>query len=325
MIADAQLRAWWWHIQGLNSRLRGQSAASILSATGWARSVGGVCAYLTLFSRGDLGREAVDGALASRSINELPSARACTYVMSAECVALALRACLPFKEPEIRKARKLGVTEEEQDELCNGILDALSSGPQMPAALRANLRSVVRNLGEAGSKQGIATTLPFALGLLQAQGRIRRISANGRLDGQRYLYARWDPSPLPAPSPSRQASNTELARKYFEWTAPATLSGFRWFSGLGVRDAKAAVEPLGLVPLSAGGPMYLSEHQRERLMYFEPSEQPDVHLLSSLDGLFLLRRNAASLIEGADGTHRRRRHHANGLTDLRYHAIVDRG
>ena len=71
--------------------------------------------------------------------------------------------------------------------------------------------------------------------------------------------------------------------------------------------------------------MYLSEHQRERLMHFEPSEQPDVHLLSSLDGLFLLRRNAASLIEGADGTHRLLQHHANGLTDLRYHAIVDRG
>ena len=42
---------------------------------------------------------------------------------------------------------------------------------------------------------------------------------------------------------------TQLARRYFRWIGPATLPEFQWFSGLGVRAAKAAAEPLHLVPL----------------------------------------------------------------------------
>src|SRR5271169_6066 len=44
----------------------------------------------------------------------------------------------------------------------------------------------------------------------------------------------------------------ELARRYFRWIGPPTVSEFQWFSGLGVRAALAAVEPLGLVPAEVG-------------------------------------------------------------------------
>src|ERR1700736_4588894 len=78
---ETKLRAWWWHRQALDGRLIGQPAAAILQETGWARSVGGSGPYLTLHSRGRLGRTEVDEAVAKLEICELPSARGCTYVL----------------------------------------------------------------------------------------------------------------------------------------------------------------------------------------------------------------------------------------------------
>src|SRR6476469_2481166 len=68
------LRAWWSHKQGLDQQSK-VSAHKILEQTGWARSVGGVNPYLTIFSRTGLSREAIDKALAKQEIHELPSAR----------------------------------------------------------------------------------------------------------------------------------------------------------------------------------------------------------------------------------------------------------
>jgi hypothetical protein len=42
--------AWWWHKEGLDGRLAGEPASSVLEKTGWARLVGGAGPYLTLFS-----------------------------------------------------------------------------------------------------------------------------------------------------------------------------------------------------------------------------------------------------------------------------------
>src|SRR5262245_5716487 len=91
-----KLRAWWWHRQGLDGRLRGKNASAILEETGWARSVGGSAPYLTLFARGRIGREAADKAAAALEIHELPSARGCTYVLPSKDFPLALRAASAF-------------------------------------------------------------------------------------------------------------------------------------------------------------------------------------------------------------------------------------
>src|SRR5262245_47644242 len=88
---EIKLRAWWSHRQGLDGSLEGKSAAEVLQQSGWARSVGGVGPYLTLFSRAALGRQEVDTALERLEINELPSARGCTYVVPASDFVIALR------------------------------------------------------------------------------------------------------------------------------------------------------------------------------------------------------------------------------------------
>jgi hypothetical protein len=54
------------------------SAAEVLEQAGWARSVGGVGPYLTLFARTGIGRQAADDAVARLEIHELPSARGYT-------------------------------------------------------------------------------------------------------------------------------------------------------------------------------------------------------------------------------------------------------
>jgi hypothetical protein len=46
-----KLRAWWSHRQALDGRLACEAPAAVLEQTGWARSVGGVGPYITLFAR----------------------------------------------------------------------------------------------------------------------------------------------------------------------------------------------------------------------------------------------------------------------------------
>src|SRR5690242_8373800 len=108
-----KLRAWWFHRQGLEGSLTGKSPAEVLSQTGWARSVGGVGPYLTLFSRGRVSRETADSAVANLEIHELPAARGCTYVVPACDFAFALKAGGDFNNADMKTAYKLGVTDKE--------------------------------------------------------------------------------------------------------------------------------------------------------------------------------------------------------------------
>ncbi|MBI4874365.1 MAG: winged helix DNA-binding domain-containing protein, partial [Acidobacteria bacterium] len=228
-----KLREWWWHRQALDGRLSGQTCARVLEETGWARSVGGAGPYLGLFARCGAGREAVDRAVAEAAIHELPAARGCTYVVAESDFALALKVGQAFADGDMKVARKLGVTDAEVDRLGQAVLDALGGGPLDPEQLRAAAGGAVRSLGEEGKKKGLTTTLPLALGRLQAAGEIRRMPANGRLDQQRYRYALWQPNPLRGFQLSAEEAHTELARRFFAWAAPATLAEFQAFSGLG--------------------------------------------------------------------------------------------
>ena len=84
---------------------------------------------------------------------------------------------------------------------------------------------------------------------LQASGDIRRVPTNGRFDQQRYQYALWRPNPLRSFKLSPEQVHTELARRYFAWIGPASAADFQTFAGLGVKAAKAALEPLKLEPI----------------------------------------------------------------------------
>ncbi len=326
----AALRAWWSAKQGLDGSLAGAAPGAVLARAGWSRSVGGAAPYLTLQSRADLSREAVDASVAGLEIYELPSARACTYVLPAEDFAFALKlASLSGGDNEMRVARKLGVTDAEIENLCVAVVSSLKKGPREPESIREACGGKVRNFGPEGAKKGLTTTLPIALGKLQLTGDIRRIPANGRLDQQRYRYTLWQPNPLNGFKLADDQAFITLARKYFEWIGPATVAEFQWFSGLGVKAAKAAVEPLGLVPLHEGSDRLISPRDRDALLSFKPPKDPCYSLVSSLDGIVLHRRDVRSLVEDSDLEREvvgeKGLRHLGGLTDLPSHGIFDRG
>jgi hypothetical protein len=325
---EAKLRAWWWHRQGLDGSLRGASPAAVLERSGWARSVGGVGPYLSLFARAGTWREAADAAVAARDIHELPSARGCTYVVPASDFALALTVGQAFGGAEMKTAAKLGVTEEEIEALCQAVLRALEAGPLAPDGLRDTTGGAWRSLGDEGRKKGLTTTLPVALGLLQSRGDIRRVPVNGRIDQQRYAYVRWEPNPLAGRPWSPAEAYTGLARRFFAWVGPATLRELQWFSALGVKAVKEAVAPLGLVPVEGSDRLLLPE-DAEAFDAFIPPEAPQYALVSSLDAISATRRSVETLVDEADRgrmvpTESGERP-VGGISDLPAHAILDRG
>jgi hypothetical protein len=326
---DAKLRAWWAHRQGLDGALEGEAPAKVLENSGWARSVGGIGPYATLWARAGTSRQAADAAVAKLAIHELPSARGCTYVVPSSDFALALTVGLAFSESEMNVARKVGVTDKEIEKLGASVLKALAKGPAAPDEIREAVGSAVRSLGEAGKKKGLTTTLPIALGKLQATGEIRRVPTDGRLDQQRYRYALWRPSPLAKAGLAERDAYTDLARRYFEWTGPASRAEFQWFSGLGVKAAKAALEPLPLVAVSDDSDRRILKKDLEAFRSFVAPKKPRYALVSSLDGLFLLRRDVAGLVDPRDAKRKvfgdRGLEPLGLLSDLPSHAIVDRG
>jgi hypothetical protein len=169
---------------------------------------------------------------------------------------------------------------------------ALTDGPLDPEALRTEVGNAARSLGADGAKKGLTTTLPVALGLLQSAGEIRRIPVNGRIDQQRYRYAAW--------KCALKGSFTDLARRYFSWIGPVPISDFQTFSRLGVKAAKAAIEPLHLVDIGEGELLLAEDH--ERFVNFQAPKHPQYALVSSLD---ILKSDVDS--------------------DLPSHAILDRG
>jgi hypothetical protein len=288
MVDPAKLRAWYAHRQGLDGSLEGKSSADVLQRAGWARSVGGVSPYLALFARAGINREQADAAAKKLQIYELPSARGCTYVLPAADFALGLAAGQGF-DSDMKAAVKLGVTPKEIAKLCDAVVKALEKGPLDPEALREATGKAVRNLGDEGKKKGVTTTLPLALGELQASGDIRRVPTNGRFDQQRYQYALWRPNPLSGFKLSPEEVHTELARKYFAWFQPASAAEFQRFSGLGVKAAKAALEPLELeqpIETTPADQLLFLPGDRSKFDAFKPPKQPHYSLLGSIDSMF---------------------------------------
>jgi Winged helix DNA-binding domain len=310
------IRAWWSYRQGLNGSLANASPSEVLKRSGWARSVAGCGPYMTIFSRSGASREAIDAAVANVEIHELPAARGCTYVVPASDYALALQVGQSFREAERKVGRTLGVTDSEIDKLCAAILKAMANGPLDPDEIRQTVGSAARSLGEEGKKKGITTTIPLALGALQAHGEIRRIPINGRLDQQRYKYAIWCPNPLAGRTVPLEEAQSKLAASYFRWIGPATPAEFQWFSGLTAKTAKAAVGPLKLASLDGYS---IFPDDLEALHSFKIPKAPQYSLVSSLDAIMALRRNVDSLAD--EGILEKKGH----VTGLDHHAILDRG
>ncbi len=328
-----KLQAWWAHKQGLDGSLKDANSSEVLIRTGWARSVGGSCPYLTLFSRAGVSRSSAEHAAANLEIHEIPAARNCTYVVPATDFALALKVGQNFLGGDYKTALKLGVTDKEIDKLCDKVASALANATLDPEEIKATVGGAVRHLGDEGKKRGMTNTLVIALGRLQAYGKIRRVPFNGRLDQQRFRYTAWKPNPLDGFALSSEEAFVELAKRYFKWIGPATLEEFQWFSGLGVKAAKEAVAPLNLVPIEVE-----NEAQSNRLLLnedldafhaFKAPTKVFYSLISSIDSMLLLRRDFQTLLAVGDETRTAAAEMGlvslRSVADLPNHAILANG
>ncbi|MDQ0209558.1 DNA glycosylase AlkZ-like family protein [Arthrobacter bambusae] len=320
------LRAWAWHRQGLDGSLSGKTSEEVLDRAGWARSVGGANPYLTLFARAGIRREQVDRDVAELRIHELPTARGCTYVLGRNDFAWGLQVGRDAAVAPFKVLARLGVERGEITLLEEQVLHTLmeSSDPMDPKQLKDELGESVRNLGEEGKKKGASTTLPTALGLLQADGRIRRVPANGRLDQQRYAYTSWA---LPPSTLDDDAARARLIERYLRWTGGATLKQSQWLTGFTVAQSKAALAAVGAVEVTtaAGEPLWMLPDDVEHLSAFKTPQEEQIQLLAGTDSLVLLRRNSADMLAEGD----RGRKVLDGTlglqADLSDHPILDRG
>ena len=326
LLTPELLRAWAWHKQGLDGTLQGADAAEVLSTAGWARSVGGANPYLTLFARAGTSREQADADVRSLKIHELPAARGCTYVLGNEDFGWGLQVGRDAAVAPFRVLARMGVERGEITLLEEQILHALaeSGGPLDPKQLKELLGDSVRNLGEEGKKKGAATTLPTALGLLQAEGRIRRVPVNGRLDQQRYAYTLWG---LPPTGISDIEARSLLLERYLGWTGGATFKQSQWFTGFTVAHTKAGLTAVGAVevPTANGEVLWMLPDDVARLAAFDAPAEEQIQLLSGTDSLVLLRRNSADLIAGEDRDKKVLGSTLALQADLPDHPVVDRG
>ena len=264
----------------------------------------------------------MDAAVARLGAHELPSARGCTYVLPARDFALGLAVGAGAPEGELAAAEKhLGVSRDEIGKLCLAIAEALSpQRPLEPTAIREAVGGAVRALGEAGRRRGLSTTLPPALGLLQARGPIRRVPVNGLLDQQRYGYVDWD-QPV-------AGTAADLARRYFSWAGPASLKHFRWCSGFTVATAKLAAAEAGLVALP-GTDLLLPPELIDAFEDFTVPTEPYYTLLAGIDGIHLLHRDLAGLVDPADAGRplpaARAGRSLGSEADPQTHIVLDRG
>ncbi|MBP2412149.1 hypothetical protein JOF48_000948 [Arthrobacter stackebrandtii] len=323
-------RAWSWHKQGLDGSLAGTSAAELLTKTGWARSIGGANPYLTLFSRAGIRRKQIDSDVAALKIHELPTARGCTYVLGADDFAWGLSLGQGAAEATVKVLDKLGVERREIKDLEDRTLALLQeaaangTGPLDPKELREKLGAAVRSLGEEGKKKGASTTLPTVLGLLQADGRIRRVPVNGRLDMQRYAYTAWG---LPAPQQSPEQARAKLMERYLRWTGGATLKQTQWFTAFTVAQTKAALAAVDAVESTVVDPdgLWMLPADAEAAATFAAPAEEQIQLLAGSDALFLLRRNSADHVAEEDRGLAVGREKLALTADLPDHPIVDRG
>jgi len=320
------LRAWAWHKQGLDGSLRGADAADVFTRAGWARSVGGANPYLTLFARAGTRRAQADADVLSLKIHELPTARGCTYVLGKDDFAWGLQIGRDAAVAPFRVLARMGVERGEITLLEEQILHALADagGPLDPKQLKEVLGESVRNLGEEGKKKGAATTLPTALGLLQADGRIRRVPVNGRLDQQRYSYALWG---LPPTATADDAARSLLLERYLGWTGGATVKQSQWFTGFTLAHTKAAFAAIAAMesPTAHGEVLWMLPDDVERLAAFEAPAQEQIQLLAGTDSLILLRRNSGDLFADQDKGKQILGSTLDLQADLPDHPIFDRG
>jgi hypothetical protein len=300
-----QVRAYWAMRQGLSKPIKGV-VADVVRASGWLYSSGSTLPYLAIRARmPGCGRSDVDRAVfEEESVVEVPSVRGCTMLVPAEDVSLALMGGRQFSTQYLEKVRKAcNVTDREIRDLSTSVPGLLKDGPLTMEALRERLPiNLVRNFGSSGKSLGERSTLTYALRLLQRQMVVQRLAADRRLDSEAYSYRLLRPEFLK--ELSQEEAENGLARRFFDWAAPATLKEFAWWVGISQRDARNIIERIGLIQVSIEGwakEAWIPDRQTDELNAARAKKSDtDFTLLPFRDNYLYFRRGIGVLLDKAD-------------------------
>lgn len=294
----ARARVAWWLRQGLESD-DDLTPKDILVRHGWMYA-GKTCApHIACHSRLDgVGREDVDGMVPGGSAMDVSTVRGCGMVVPFQDAGLALHmGRMEFAKRLSAAERRLGFDGSSLGPLEGAVVDALGDTALTPQQLKSALPDgLIVSFGEAGKKLGESSSLPLALRSLEAAGRVRRVTADGRLDGTRYVYELAPENPFEAADmpDDDDAVLAQLAARFFSWAAPATLDEFAWWAGLPKGRSKKAIAAAGLqeVEIEGLGTAYLPADELETVLALDPESVSSVRFLPLRDNYLYFRRQS---------------------------------
>jgi DNA glycosylase AlkZ-like len=279
-------------------------AATVVRRFGFVRTLGGAEAYLSVRARRrTLRRFELERCVDNSELQVIPALRGCIYLVPRADVPLCLRIAEQLSAGRNqREHQRAGIKRGELDRVAELAYAAVTShGPLTTDALRKTLPArAVRSLGEAGKKVGISSPLPPALRQLEFAGRIERTPEGGRLDTERYLWRAAATSPFAGSQlPDDPVElHARLLDQFIALAGVATLREFSAWSGLALRDAKAAVPHSRALPARiAGDTDALATTDAEDLLHAAPIVATAAAFLPFEDNLVHLFGGPAHLVD----------------------------
>ncbi len=131
-------------------------------------------------------------------------------------------------------------------------------------ALRGGNHLTRPELASLLESEGVAQGDSLRLGLIIMRAELDAVVCSGALRGKRHTYALLDERAPRSRTRSRDEALGELATRYYSGHGPGTLEDFAWWSGLGGRDARAALSMIAsrLVRETVSGREYFFEEPR---------------------------------------------------------------
>ncbi|MFK0255218.1 winged helix DNA-binding domain-containing protein [Streptomyces sp. NPDC090445] len=187
----------------------------------------------------------------------------------------------------------------EQEVLAAFAARGRATAAQLAADVPALREQLVVSPGKPYESRQRASTP--VLGVLAAEGRIRRTRPAGSWTSAQFHWAPARPLPQLPPAEAR----TVVARRYLEAFGPATLDDLKWWTGWTVTDSRKALAATGAraVALDEGTGYLLPEDLGPTPAPDPPAAEPAAALLPGLDPTAMGWRHRAWYLDPAHTPH----------------------
>ncbi|MCZ6600792.1 MAG: winged helix DNA-binding domain-containing protein, partial [Acidobacteria bacterium] len=307
--------AWRMARQGLDQQALHppRDLAEALGRSGWLAKLSGTTPYLAMVARyASFSRHDLDHNLFhSGTLLEVPAMGGRSKILPAPDAWLALQGFRPLVDSLLKEllSRHRVMTRAGLANLEDVVRAVLAGQALSVETLRTRVpKRLVKELGAAGMRHGLLTTVDLALWHLWSAGEAVSRPVEKRLDRTRREYVLRRDLPGPALTADlrmrpREIWLRELAGCYFRWVGLARAEDLAWWMDVAPAEARATIGQLDLAPASMRGLRgiwYLMERDLESLNNFQPSAVPAVSLVPAGDLLTSCWRSSEGLMAPED-------------------------